>query len=646
VRRSAWYAALLAILAAVTLATPGFAQATNGWQEVQNGWGEIQTTPSSVPAPSLPDAGKVPAVNAGGTAYELITVAGTGTVTSVTLTVPSIFAVTGSPITTTGTFGVTLSTQAANLVWAGPATGADAAPTFRALVAADFGSFALSPSLRLLTLQDATGDTTPLTVRASSGAGTAPIAQFQASDNTGLSTIAHDGSWTGPVVGNVTGNVSGSSGSTTGNAATASDGLTSASGTAPLTLTLAAKGLTGSVAVATGDAGAGGTAGLVPAPAAGDATKFLRGDMTYAAGAGGGITNSAGANVVTKSDGTNVVASSITDDATLVTINTATKARAAILTDGTGPALGVTATLPASPSATVAASQTTTTSAGNAAIVQRGVSSTLAAGYTGAKDTVAVYGENLVASTAYSLTDYVAGAAIGLYGKATADSYSSIGVKGENTGTGGGASLGVWGVTKHVLHAQAICVGVLGQAAENANSAGVVAYLGASNYHGGVKAAMVASNGAVASPIFVGQDGSTTVFSINDGGGVTLMREVEANTAGSGAPNALAATESNSVMTNEGSTAANYHTLPTAAKGLTYTFVVQDADGLRVTANTGDTIRVIDKVTAAAGYISSTTIGSVVTLVAVNDVEWYAVSIHGTWTDGTFTYDDTSLTTP
>lgn len=35
--------------------------------------------------------------------------------------------------------------------------------------------------------------------------------------------------------------------------------------------------------VAVGDSGAGGTKGLVPAPAAGDAAKYLRGDMTYVA---------------------------------------------------------------------------------------------------------------------------------------------------------------------------------------------------------------------------------------------------------------------------------------------------------------------------------------------------------------------------
>jgi len=62
---------------------------------------------------------------------------GTGTVTSAAITVPSILSVSGSPITTAGTFALTLANQSANRVWAGPTGGGAAAPTFRALVAAD-----------------------------------------------------------------------------------------------------------------------------------------------------------------------------------------------------------------------------------------------------------------------------------------------------------------------------------------------------------------------------------------------------------------------------------------------------------------------------------------------------------------------------
>lgn len=61
-------------------------------------------------------------------------VPGGGTVQSVGLVMPSLFDVAGSPVTVTGDFTVTLAVQSANQVWAGPSTGAAAAPTFRTLV--------------------------------------------------------------------------------------------------------------------------------------------------------------------------------------------------------------------------------------------------------------------------------------------------------------------------------------------------------------------------------------------------------------------------------------------------------------------------------------------------------------------------------
>lgn len=64
--------------------------------------------------------------------------AGSGTVTSVGLTVPSnLLTVTGSPINTAGTFAIALPNQSPNTVFAGPATGLSNEPAFRALVAAD-----------------------------------------------------------------------------------------------------------------------------------------------------------------------------------------------------------------------------------------------------------------------------------------------------------------------------------------------------------------------------------------------------------------------------------------------------------------------------------------------------------------------------
>lgn len=66
-----------------------------------------------------------------------------GTVNSVALalSMPAIFsvAISGSPVTSTGTLTgtVTLATQNANFVWAGPASGAASSPAFRALVVDD-----------------------------------------------------------------------------------------------------------------------------------------------------------------------------------------------------------------------------------------------------------------------------------------------------------------------------------------------------------------------------------------------------------------------------------------------------------------------------------------------------------------------------
>lgn len=62
---------------------------------------------------------------------------GAGTVTSVGLSLPNIFTVSGAPVTSSGTLSATLSTQSANAIFAGPTTGSDAAPSFRSLVAAD-----------------------------------------------------------------------------------------------------------------------------------------------------------------------------------------------------------------------------------------------------------------------------------------------------------------------------------------------------------------------------------------------------------------------------------------------------------------------------------------------------------------------------
>lgn len=66
--------------------------------------------------------------------------AGTGTVTSVNLSMPSIFSVAGSPITTQGTITASFVSQDANLLFSGPTSGVSSPPTFRAIVNADLPS--------------------------------------------------------------------------------------------------------------------------------------------------------------------------------------------------------------------------------------------------------------------------------------------------------------------------------------------------------------------------------------------------------------------------------------------------------------------------------------------------------------------------
>lgn len=133
------------------------------------------------------------------------------------------------------------------------------------------------------------------------------------------------------------------------------------------------------------------------------------------------------------------------------------------------------------------------------------------------------------------------------------------------------------------------------------------------------------------------------LFWVDTGASPVTLREIlrsgmldpgvlEANTAVSGAPNVLIEHESGKTLTNEGAAAANYHTLPAARKGLRYTFVVQTTNGLRVVAAAGDTIGKVGTVTAAAGYVESTTQRAAIELLAINATEWIAVRETGTWT--------------
>jgi hypothetical protein len=118
--------------------TTGTASNVTGVVAVANGGTGVATTTANFifagPSSGSPAA---PTFRALTTADIPALAYGAGSVTSVALSLPSIIEVTGSPVTTSGTLTGTLTTQAANAIFAGPSSGAGAAPTFRALTTAD-----------------------------------------------------------------------------------------------------------------------------------------------------------------------------------------------------------------------------------------------------------------------------------------------------------------------------------------------------------------------------------------------------------------------------------------------------------------------------------------------------------------------------
>ena len=115
-------------------------------------------------------------------------------------------------------------------------------------------------------------------------------------------------------------------------------------------------------------------------------------------------------------------------------------------------------------------------------------------------------------------------------------------------------------------------------------------------------------------------------FHVN--GGILGNRDVEANTT---TPKTIVAAESRRLFTNEGATVEIVHNLPSAVKDLEYSFCVQDADGIQINAAAGDTIRLANQVSIAAGFVESAVVGSCVRLVAINATEWVAENIVGVW---------------
>jgi hypothetical protein len=93
-------------------------------------------------------------------------------VTSVGLSLPGIFTVSGSPVTAAGTLSATLNAELANTMWAGPVSGGSSTPAFRALVAADIPTLSYVASVALAAPPEFTVSGSPVT-----GSGTLTFAK-------------------------------------------------------------------------------------------------------------------------------------------------------------------------------------------------------------------------------------------------------------------------------------------------------------------------------------------------------------------------------------------------------------------------------------------------------------------------------------
>lgn len=245
-----------------------------------------------------------------------------------------------------------------------------------------------------------------------------------------------------------------------------------------------------------------------------------------------GLAGSGTLNTIAKftPDGTTVGDSTITDNGTLVTVNTATKFLSVPIGDATtSNFLNITGTLPTVLTASAYAANFQITTAGSSSQLIRGINLALIAGYTGSSGNIGIAADNAVAGTGGNLS--LGGAApignMGLQGSSLATTTgSNFGVLGLSGG--GDYSAGLVGRAT-VAKDSATNIGVIGAARNTGASAinvGVSALLSAANgLPVQISAALLANNAGVAAPIFIARDntailpvtGATATWSVIDG---------------------------------------------------------------------------------------------------------------------------------
>lgn len=109
-----------------------FYASTGSTETITGAWNLGSLATATTPSPSDNDTSVITSAWVKSQGYTT----NVGTVASVALSAPSVFSVSGSPITSSGTLTLGLASQSANLLWASP-NGSSGAPTFRALASGD-----------------------------------------------------------------------------------------------------------------------------------------------------------------------------------------------------------------------------------------------------------------------------------------------------------------------------------------------------------------------------------------------------------------------------------------------------------------------------------------------------------------------------